>query len=208
VGFLRVFRWIRRLVYLVVVVAFVYLVVSSAQVVLASRSTVSAAQAKPAAAIVVIGSATGPGPLSSDLTLRCREAVALYQSGRARLVITTGASSSAGAATEASAAAACLRARGVHNVTLVPVSPIPSQLSSIAKLLPASDGGRVILVADPLQTKWLTELATAEKLHARVVAVPAPKGSFWGDIGTIWGQAVDVAFGRLVGYQNTGWIGG
>lgn len=205
--FLTFFRWFRRLVYLVVLAAFVYLVVTSAQVVVASRTTLSATQAQPAAAIVVIGSATGPGPLSADLTLRCQEAVSLYLDGRARRVITTGASSSPTGPSEASAAAACLRAHGVGCVK-VPLSPIPAQLSFVARLLPASAGGRVILVADPLQTKWLEGLASAENLHAQIVAVAAPQGSFWSDVGTVWRQTLAVGLGRIIGYENTGWIGG
>lgn len=206
--FFTVFRWFRRLLYLVVLVLFVYLVVTSAQVVVASRSPLAFKQVTPAAAIVVIGSATKSGPLTADLKLRCEEAVSLYRAGRAAMVITTGDTSAAGPVSDASAAADYLRAHGVRHVTLVPLSNIPGQLSAVARFLPHSAAGRVILVADPLQTKWLDELAIAEHLHAQVAAVPAPKGSFWHDIGTIWGQTVAVALGRFVGYKNTGWIGG
>ena len=197
-----IFRWFRRLVYLVVLAAFVYLVVTSAQVVIASRSTLGLAQVKPAAAIVVIGNDTSSGTLTSDLKLRCEETVSLYRSGRAHRVITT--KDAAGV----SAVANCLRANGIHAISLVPPSEIPGQLHAAAAELPSSAKGDVILVADPLQTKWLQKLAVAENLQAQVVTVPAPKGSFWGDIGTIWGQSVAVALGRLVGYQNVGWIGG
>jgi hypothetical protein len=203
-----IFRWFRRLVYLLVLVAFAYLVLTSAQVVLASRSTAAASEVKPAAAIVVIGSATGPGPLAADLKLRCEEAVSLYRQGRSHRVITTGASSSSGSPTEASAAASYLRSQKVLHITELPASSIPDQLQAVGKLLAPGGGAKVILVADPLQTKWLEELAGAEHLHVQIVAVPAPKGSFWGDIGTIWSQTVAVALGRIVGYQNTTWISG
>jgi hypothetical protein len=193
-----VFRWFRRLVYLVVLVLFVYLVVTSAQVVVASRSPLAFGQVKPAAAIVVIGTATSSTPLTADLKLRCQEAVSLYRAKRAAKVFTTADPS----------VAAYLRAHGIRHVTLVPASDIPGQLRAAARLLPSSAGGKVIIVADPLQTKWLQDLATAEHLHAQIAAVPAPKGSFWHDVGTIWGQSVAVALGRFVGYENTGWIGG
>jgi hypothetical protein len=206
--FFRVFRWFRRLVYLVVLVLFVYLVINSAQVVVASRTSLTLSELKPASAIVVIGSATGPGPLAADLRLRCEEAVSLYRLGRSPTVFTTGASASPGAPTEAAAAAAYLKTQGVKKVTMVPLSEIPAQLSFIAALLPRSDDGRVILVADPLQTKWLEGVAAAEHLHVQVAAVPAPKGSFWHDLGSIWGQTIAVGLGRAVGYKNTGWIGG
>ena len=196
--FFRVFRWFRRLVYLVVFVAFAYLVVNSAQVVTASRTSLTLQQVKPAAAIVVIGSATGSGALSADMHLRCEEAVSLYRSKRAKVVYTTGAAASA----------ACLKSEGVKGVTMVPLSEIPAQLSFIGALLPASGDRHVIFVADPLQTKWLEDVAKAENLDAQVAAVPAPKGTFWHDVAAIWDQTIAVGLGRLVGYKSTGWIGG
>ena len=204
----RVFRWFRRLVYLVVLAVFVYLVVTSAEVVIASRTSLTLPEVKPAAAIVVIGSATGAGALSADLRLRCEEAVSLSRLGRAHTVITTGPSARAGAPTEALAAARYLESHGVKDVKMVALSEVPSQLSSVAALLPRSADGRVILVADPLQTKWLEEVAGAVHLHAQIVAIPAPKATFWRDVGTIWSQSLAVGLGRVVGYENTGWIGG
>jgi DUF218 domain-containing protein len=204
----RVFRWFRRLVYLVVLAVFVYLVVTSAQVVLASRTSLAPPHVKPAAAIVVIGSSTGSGALSADLRLRCEDAVSLYRLGRAHTVFTTGPAAAPGAPTEAAAAAAYLKTQGVKHVTLVPLSEIPAQLSFIGSLLGRSSAGRVILVADPLQTKWLEGVAMAEHLNAQIVAIPAPKGTFWHDVGSIWGQSLAVGFGRVAGYKNTGWIGG
>jgi hypothetical protein len=204
----RVFRLLRRLVYLAVIAVFVYLVVTSAQVVLASRNPLTPSAVKPASAIVVIGSATGSGTLATDLRLRCEQAVSLYKSGHARTVITTGASAGSGSPTEASAAAAYLKSHGVKHVTMVPLSEIPAQLSFVAGLLPKSADGRVILVADPLQTKWLEEVAAAEHLHVQIVAAPVPKGTFWHDVTSVWGQSVAVGLGRVVGYKNTGSIGG
>ncbi len=199
---LRWLRWIRRLLSLVVLAAFVYLVISSVQVVGASRTTLAAEKAQKADAVVVIG--TSPG---DDLTLRCEDAVTLVRAGRAPMVITTGPAPSHGGTSEAAVVAKCLKSHGITHVVTVPLSPIPTQLAYVARHLVAS-GHRVILVADPLQTKWLSELAAAEGLKAQVVAVPAPKGGFWDDVGTIWGQSVALAIGRIVGFPHTGWIGG
>lgn len=198
---LRWFRWIRRLLYLVVLAAFIYLVVSSAQVVGASRTTLPAEHAAKADAVVVIG--TSPG---NDLTLRCEDAVTVVRAGRAPVAFTTGPVPSTGGPSEAELSAKCLHSHGIAHVVTVPMSPIPTQLAYIARHL--GTGRRVILVADPLQTKWLSELAASEGLHAQVVAVPAPKGSFFDAVGTIWGQSVALALGRIVGFPHTGWIGG
>ncbi|MGD0083110.1 MAG: YdcF family protein [Acidimicrobiales bacterium] len=205
--FFTVFRWLRRVVYLVVLVVFVYFVVTSVQVVTASRTPLPFDHVKPAAAIIVIGSPTG-STISADLQLRCTQALSLWRAGRAGTIITTGASSASGAPTEASVAAAYLEHRGVKRVTMVPLARIPGQLSFVAQLLPKASGGRVILLADPLQTKWLTDVAASDSLQAQVAATPASKGSFMHDLGTLWGQSIAVGVGRVVGYQNTGWAGG
>ncbi len=202
-----VFRWFRRVIYLVVLVLFVYFAVTSVQVVIASRTPLPFDRVKPAAAIVVIGAPTG-ATISDNLQLLCEQALSLWRAGRAHTIITTGASSGSGAPTESSVAAAYLEHHGVKHVTMVPLGQIPSQISFVAKLLPKSGGGRVILLSDPLQTKWLDDLAASAGLHAQIAAAPSPKGSFLHDLGTVWGQTLAVGIGRVVGYQHTGWVGG
>jgi vancomycin permeability regulator SanA len=203
--FFTIFRWFRRLVYLVVAVAFLYLVVTSVQVIAASRSADTVAVVKPAAAIVVIGSPTG-ALISPDLKARCDDAIALLQAGKARTIVVTGGSSGSGDPTEASVAKNFLQSEGIAHVTMDPRSAVPSQLSFVRALVPRSSR-RVTIVADPLQTKWLEDVASAENLDAQVVGAPVPKGGFWHDVGVIWGQTVAVALGRIIGYKNTGWIG-
>jgi len=192
-------------IYVLVLVLFVYFVVTSVQVVMASRTPLPFNQVKHAAAIVVVGSPTGTA-ISSDLQLRCEQAVSLWRAGRAGTIITMGASSGSGAPTEASVAAAYLDHQGVKHVTVVPLSQIPAQFSFIANLLPKSSG--VIILGDPLQTKWLGDLASSVGLHAQIAAAPSPKGSFMHDLGTLWGQSLAVGIGRVIGYQHTGWVGG
>jgi hypothetical protein len=196
------FRWLRRLIYLVVVVAFIYLVVTSVEVVTASRASGAPSAVTPADAIVVIGSATPSTGISADLKARCEQAAALFADHKARLVITTGGPARPGDPPEAAVADRCLRGQGVTDVKEVAGATIPAQL------LPAGAHETVILVADPLQTKWLRAVAVSEKLDPQVSPGPAARGSFWGDVGVIWSQSVAVALGRIVGYQHTGWIGG
>lgn len=205
---LRLFRWFRRLVYLLVVLAFIYLVVTSIQVVTSSRASGAPSAVAPANAIVVIGSATPASGISADLKARCQQAAALFAAHKAPLVITTGGPAAAGDPSEATVAEAYLRHHGVTKVEVVPAPRVPAQLAEVARLLSPGGGRSVILVADPLQTKWLRAVAAAEKLTAEVSPGPAPKGSFWGALGVVWSQSVAVALGRAVGYQHTGWIGG
>ncbi len=205
-----IFRWVRRAIYVIVLALVVYLLVNSVQVVLASRNTVPAANVTPAGAIVVVGSATGPSATvpSADLKARCDLAVAMVEAGKAKIVIVTGASSGRGDPTEASVARNYLRAKGVAHIEMVPISGIPSQLGFVAGILPDSAHARVVVVSDPLQVKWLSEVASAEGLNAQVMGAPVAKGSFWGDVGVLWGQTVAVALGRIIGFKNTGSIGG
>jgi len=205
---LRLFRWFRRLVYLLVVLAFVYLVVTSIQVVTASRTSAAPSAVAPADAVVVIGSATPPTGISADLKARCEQAAALFVRHKAPLVITTGGPAAAEDPSEASVAAAYLRHHGVAKVEVVPAPTVPAQLAEVARLLSPRAEKSVILVADPLQTKWLRAVAVAENLTAQMSPGPAPKGSFWGALGVVWSQSVAVAIGRVFGYQHTGWIGG
>jgi hypothetical protein len=205
---LFLFRWFRRLIYLVVMVAFIYLVVTSIQVVTASRVLHAPSAVAPADAIVVIGSATPPSGISADLRARCEQGVALFDAHKAPVVIVTGGPAGAGDPTEASVAETYLHHHGVAKVEEVPGATIPAQLGAAETLLSGDPGRSVILVADPLQTKWLRGVAAAEKLTAEVSPGPAPKGTFWGDVGVIWNQSLAVAFGRIVGYGHTGWIGG
>ena len=179
-GVRRLFRWFRRLIYLLVVAAFVYLIVTSAQVVASSRTSHAPSAMPPANAIVVIGSATPKKGISADLKARCEQAAALFAANKARIVIATGGPAAAGDPSEASIAATYLRRHGVHTVVEVDEPTVPAQLAKVERVISGHPGRIVILVADPLQTKWLRGVAIAEKLIPEVSPGPAPKGSFWG----------------------------
>jgi hypothetical protein len=204
------FRWLRRLIYLLIVAAVVFLVVCSVQVVSASKAPRGEDAVVPANAIVVVGSATGTSGISPDLKARCEQAGALFDAHKAPLVITTGGAAHPGDPAEASVAAAYLRAHthGITHLVEVAGATVPAQLAAVRRLLAKSHEFSVILVIDPLQAKWLRGVSTAENLRAQLSPGPAPKASFWDDLGRIWVQTAAVAFGRIVGYQHTGWIGG
>ncbi len=205
--FVRSFRWVRRLLYLVVVAAVVYLVVTAVQVAAASHESSGLPSIKTDPVIVVIGSPT-TGSISADLEQRCALALALYSDHHAKTVITTGASSAAGSPAEAAVAAGWLAKHHVEDVAKLPVSPIVDQLEKIAAMLTADQRRHVVLIADPLQTKYLQGAAAAVGLTTVVAAAPAPGQGLWGDARTIWSQSLAVGSGRIFGYKNTGWLAG
>lgn len=205
---LFIFKVFRRLVYLVAAAVFLYLVVTSVQVVAASRAPTAVAAAVPSSAIVVVGTASGPHAVSTDLKARCNQAVALFNGHRARTVITTGGTPSATDPVEAAVLAHCIESNGVprRDVRQIAVNGLPAQLQEVSQSYPASSGAKVIIVADPLETKWVLGVAEAEGLKATVSPDPAPRPSIWSTIGKVWWQSVAVGFGRVFGYGNTGWV--
>ena len=207
---LFVSRIFRRVVYLVVAAAFIYLVVTSVQVVAASRAPTAVAAAVPSSAIVAVGTPSGPHGVTADLHARCNQAVALFKGKRARVVITTGGRPSAADPVEAAVLAHCVESYGVprRDVEEIAVNGLPAQLHAVSLSDSASSGARVIIVADPLETKWVLGVAAAEGLKASVSPDPAPKPSIWSTLGKVWSQSLAVGFGRIFGYANTGWVSG
>ncbi len=208
--FWGVFRWFRRTLYIVIAGLFAYLVVTSVQVVTASRAPQAVAAAPRAAAVVVIGAAVGRKGIPTDVRARCSQAAALFHAGRTKQIVTTGGRAASGDQLEAAVLARCLVADAVPKraITELPISTVPAQLQAVSQLYPKSSGQSVIIVADPLETKWLLGVASASGLKAEASPAPAPKGSFLGTVGHIWDQSLAVGFGRVFGFQNTGWVSG
>lgn len=208
--FWGLFRWFRRSLYILVAALFAYLVITSVQVVTASQAPRAVAAVPPASAIVVIGAAVGRGGISTDVQARCGQAAALYHGGRSKHIVTTGGRATSGDPVEATVLERCLVSNAVpaRAIAELPISTVPTQLQAVAQLYPKASGGSVIIVGDPLETKWLLGVASASGLKAEASPAPAPKVSFFGTVGRIWDQSLAVGFGRIFGYQNTGWVSG
>lgn len=205
-----VFRWFRRTVYVLLAAAVAYLVVTSVQVVSASRVPGAVTAVQPASAIVVVGTAAGRSGLSPDVRARCGQAAALYRARRAAHVVATGGRPATGDPVEAAVLGSCLAKEGVPRRALseLPVADVPGQFQAVAQLYPKSGGATVIVVADPLETKWLLALASASGLAAVVSPAPAPREGFLSTVDAIWKQALAVGVGRIAGYSHTGWVSG
>jgi hypothetical protein len=205
--FWSIFKWFRRVLYVLVLAAFVYLVVTSGQVIAASRHVSALPNLPGTPVVVVIGSATG-STISTDLKQRCVVAQAIYHLHKGAKVIVTGASSSNGAPSEASVAASCLGKLGVRHVVEVPAGEITAQLSAVSRMLTPAQRQNIVLVIDPLQAKWVQSVAAADNMHAQAAGVAVARQSYWHDVKTIWGQALAVGYGRIFGYNASGWLGG
>jgi len=205
-----VLRWLRRLLVVALAAAVVYLLVTSAFVITAARGHGSASTVSPATAIVVIGSTSGGTHLSSDGTARCAQAALLYDDKRAKQVVATGGKEAPRDLTERFLLASCMEKRGVpkHAIGFVTAGTVPGQLDLVGARFPRSKGDAVILVADPLETKWLEGLASSTHLSAAVSPAPAPRRTFWSTIGQVWAQTIAVGYGRIFGYGGTSWVKG
>ncbi|HTW99571.1 MAG TPA: hypothetical protein VMD59_12370, partial [Acidimicrobiales bacterium] len=105
-----------RLVELVVLAAIVYLVVTGAQVVEASRLPTDPQAAPHAAAVVVLSAplaTASPAEPGTDLAARLGQAVALFKLGKATRVVVGGPLAAAGAPSVTSVAGRWLAAHGV-----------------------------------------------------------------------------------------------
>ena len=184
--------------------AIVVLVISGVQVLRASRTSAATSAVGPASAVIVVGTGSTGNVATGDSRRVCAQALALWRAHRVPLVITTGASATKGAPTEASLAGAWLLARGLpaRDLDEMPDTSLSSALASIAKRDGKSAGARTILVGSPFQALWLTKLASAEGLEAQVSPAPAV-GGLLTDVKNIWSQAVAVGLGRVIGYAHT-----
>lgn len=203
-------RWTGRVLIILLAVVFAYFVITSVQVVTASRAPRAVGAAPKSSAIVVVGTAAGHTGVSIDVRARCSQAAALWHGHRSVHVVTTGGRPSAGEPVEATVLATCLVRNGVpqKDILQLPVSGVPAQLQAVAELYPASAHRHVLVVADPIETKWLLAVAAASGLSATASPAPAPKSGFWSSVGGIWNQAVAVGLGRIIGYQHTTWVSG
>ena len=183
---LNPFRWVRRILSLLVLVAAGYFIVTAVQVITASRAPSAVGVGRNEPAIVVVASST-------DLKSRLNHASALRSAHRAPRIVIVATTSR-----EVSTARRYLATHGVPpaSVSAVVATDVPTGLADVARTRHLR---RALVVADTWQTLWLTHVASA--VGIRVVASPvSPHESFATTAGTVAGQAATVAWGRIVGF--------
>jgi hypothetical protein len=208
--FFGVFRWFRRLVYLVVLGVFLYVVVSGVQVILAASPSGSPTAVAPARAIVVL-----PGPIKSptlsfNLQQRLDQALLLFIHHRAPTVVVAGGAPRPGEPTIASLEAQYLvrQALPMKDIFELSTSQDPATLSAVEAVYGDGRPARVILVANPFDLLRVSKTAVAEGLLPEVSPAPPPRQSFLHEFAVLWTEAAAVSFGRVVGFQHTGWASG
>ncbi|MHB1987254.1 MAG: hypothetical protein ACYCSF_04600 [Acidimicrobiales bacterium] len=201
---LSVFRLLRRLVGLVVLAAFTYLVVSSVQVLTSSRApgAVGAGPNEPVIAVVASGQSGGGAPLSADFATRLSHAASLRSVGRAPRIIVL--------ATSRAQALTATRFLESHGAPQASISSIiaPEVPEAFVQLRSADPSGRAIVVGDRLQTLWLSHVAGTAGLSVIASPVSPPHSGIMSEIGAVARQGAAVAWGRLAGFARTGFIAG
>lgn len=218
-GMRGLLKWPLRIVGLVVLGLVAYLVVSVVQVLTASQVSQLPSAVSPAAMIVVISPPGGSAKLTTDITNRLEQALTLYQARRAPIVAVTGSSTPAdhsgplattglpAATTELGAEIRFLEQQGLPQAHIYEAygASDPAALAAVAKVVGHEDGGRVILVADPLSSLRLRATASSKGLVPEISPASPPSRAFWTDVGEVWRQALALAEGRVLGFGSTGW---
>jgi uncharacterized SAM-binding protein YcdF (DUF218 family) len=197
-------RWpriVRRTVLVVVVAMLAYYVVTLAQVWQTGRSD----QARPVDAIVVMGAAQYDGRPSAQLAARLDQAIALYETAAAPLIVVTGGKQPEDRLTEAEASAAYLVDHGVPETAIAMETTGHSTYESmvgVAELLEARDIERVLVVTDPFHSLRSRMIAEDVGLEAYVSPTRTSVVRGGNEVRRHLLEAGGVAIGRLFGFDR------
>lgn len=207
-GLLNPLSWVRRalrlavrLLLLVVGGLLVYFLVTLVQVWLTSREY----DARTAQAIVVMGAAQYDGVPSPDLEARLNQALILYHTHHlAPLIVVTGSKEKGDIYTEAESGAAYLESKGVPASAIIEAGGNDSwrNLADAAPLLRARGVTTVLMVTDPFHED--RSMAIASALGFTPYPAPTQTSPIRGTatIPYFLKEAVGVALGRVIGFQN------
>lgn len=178
-----------------------YLIVTFVQVWWASRQN----QARPAQAIIVLGSAQYNGVPSPDLKARLDHALALWKARLAPIVVVTGGKQPGDTFSEASASANYLASKGVpqsHILREVSGRDSWQSLSSAAEFLRARGDTSVILVSDPFHDERISLMAGELGLTPYVSPTRTSPIRGLSVVPYFAKETIEVAIGRVVGFRR------
>lgn len=189
-----------RVVGWLLAVVVVWLVVNLGLVWRASRQD----QARPAQAIVVLGSAEYNGVPSPDLAARLSHALVLWQRRLAPVIVVTGGRQQGDRFTEAAAAAGWLAAHGVPaSAVLREVSGRNTweSLDASAAFLRARHIRAVLLVSDPYHNDRISLMATELGLTPYVSPTRTSPIRGGAVVPYFAKETVEVSIGRVTGFR-------
>ncbi len=193
----RLWRVVLTSTLVVVVVVLGYVVVTFAQVWLASERD----HARTSDAVVVLGAAQWDGQPSPVLQQRLDHAAQLHTQGLAPVIVVTGGKQDGDRVTQGATAYNYLRSLGIADeALLVEVDGIDTytELAASAAILDAAGiGKRVLLVTDGYHSLRTSMIATEVGMDPAVS--PASGG---GDGAELMRETAAVAAGRMVGFRR------
>jgi uncharacterized SAM-binding protein YcdF (DUF218 family) len=195
-----VWRLVFRIVLALFAALVLYFVVTGVQVWLTSRRY----DPQQAGAIVVMGAAQYNGVPSPDLQARLDEALKLYRSGYARLIVVTGYKEKGDRFTEAEAGAQYLENADVPAAQVLEVGGSDSyeNLSEAAPELKAMGVSTLLIATDGFHED--RSMAIASGLGFKPFPTPTKTSPItgWGTLPYFAKETLDVGLGRIVGYRT------
>ena len=183
-----------------------YLAVTFVQVSLAAERD----QARPAQAIIILGSAQYNGVPSPDLKARLDHALDLWHRKLAPILVVTGGRQPGDVYTEATAEADYLLNHGVPDASIlreVNGKDTWDSLAAAALFLKERGITRVLLVSDPFHDARIT--AMSSELGLRGYASPTRTSPIRGmnNLEHLLKETVEVALGQIIGFRRLMGVG-
>ena len=168
------------------------------------HSTGQTDQARPVDAIVIMGAAQYDGRPSAQLAARLDHALELWERGLATLVVTTGGKRPGDRFTEAGAAAAYLRERGVPGSSVLEVGGSTSfgSLELVSDVLEGRGFSTVLLVSDPFHSLRIRLVAQELGLVAYVSPTRTSPLTAGEERSREIKEALGVGVGRVIGFRR------
>jgi uncharacterized SAM-binding protein YcdF (DUF218 family) len=188
----------------IVAVILLYFVVTLVQVWLTSREY----DPHRADAILVMGAAQYDGVPSPDLKARLDEALSLYRSGYADMIVVTGGKERGDAFTESQAGARYLESKGVPPSAIVQAGGDNSyeNVEEAAAVL-STHKTRVVLVStDPFHEDRSMAIASDMNLDPSPTPTLTSPISGWSRVPYFVKEALGVGLGRIIGYNHLEWL--
>jgi uncharacterized SAM-binding protein YcdF (DUF218 family) len=184
----------------------VYLVVTFVQVSMAAGRD----EARPAQAIIILGSAQYNGVPSPDLKARLDHALDLWQRKLAPILVVTGGREPGDVFTEATAEANYLLSHGVPDGSIlreVNGKDTWDSLAAAALFLKQRGITRVLLVSDPFHDARITAMSSELGLHG--YASPTRHSPIRGvnNLEHLLKETVEVALGQIIGFRRLMGVG-